>query len=123
MHARTFEGLKGRTWLLNGKQKHVEAVIVRGELTTVYFNDQTSETYRNQDEDDVLEDYLPVYGLTTEIKMPDMTDIFTLLRGNLTKIESNPSYIGQAEAINSTVNTMMNMLKVQLQYKKSKGGQ
>lgn len=47
-----------------------------------------------------------------------LSQIKDILMDNIKKVQDNPSYINQAKSINNNVNTLMNMLKLELQVKK-----
>ena len=121
MQSKEINKLRNKSWMFRGRVKHVSEVTYKNSCATVHYTDGNSDTYLMSQADEWVSDYLPIEtGLVTN-KVPDMSGIFDLLKGNIDKIQTDPQFIPQAEAVNSTINTMLNMMKVQLQFSKIKG--
>ena len=72
-----------------------------------------------------LDEFLPVAEERALAFFPakkELINIKDILMENIERVRQDKTYVGQANAINKSVNTLINMAKLEIQYQKMKEG-
>jgi hypothetical protein len=129
------KGMIGKLFLYKGKQIKIKDYHVLGEEGKTQIDIEEGEPIKTADITKFIEFCLPVddtngeekqeSGVSTVVLQETNTLIGTLqqtLLENIAQVKKNPNYIKQANVINSSVNALIGMAKLQLQVGKMNGG-
>lgn len=115
----------GKTYMYNSHNQTVKGFSIVEDEVTVITNRREISLPLDKAED-MLKDFLPVddegSGKPALINMPDqkqVADLKSIVLENIKKVEKDRAYVPQANAINKSINALINMASLELSYYKA----
>ena len=118
------ESMKGKTFMRNGRYHTVLSWQIKDDKLTVATDNGWLEFTIDKAEK-ALSEFLPVHAnnqklaITVMPKNGELQNLKEIILDNIQKVKEDKDYIKQAEAINKSIGTLINMAKLELSYIKA----
>lgn len=124
-HLKKLKAMLGKLWLHNGNQIKIINYHVLSEQGKIQIDIEGKDPMMIKDINKFIEGCLPVEETAVSVEVIQQTNglINTLqktLLDNIEKVKNDKEYIKQANVVNSSVNALIGMAKLQLQVEKLK---
>lgn len=124
MHEDRIKKMAGKYWMYKTNNVLVEAVKISDNKISIILEKDVIQ-YDHSKAKDVFEDFLPTSQSAvvrqqketlpvTYVVSSEMPDLTQTLKDSITKLKTNRDYIPQAIAINKSINTLVNLAKLEL---------
>lgn len=119
---RKLTAMLGKQWIYHGKNVTLKDVDITDTGITIE-TDGKEIKLKSSEIGAFIDECLPVEQKGLTLITPQQTNHLTALKDilmdNITKCQKDPAYIKQATVINNNVNTLINMVSLELKVRKS----
>ena len=118
------ESMKDKTFMRNGRYHTILSWQIKDDLLTVATDNGWLE-FAIYKAEKALAEFLPVHAnnqklaITVMPRNGELQNLKEIILGNIQKVKEDKDYIKQAEAINKSISTLINMAKLELSYIKA----
>ncbi|MCB0258902.1 MAG: hypothetical protein KDE62_04155 [Calditrichaeota bacterium] len=118
------EKMQGKTFMHNGRYYTVLSWQVKDEKLTVATDNGWLEFELSQ-ADKALAEFLPVHANNRQmaiVVMPkngELQNLKNVILDNIQKVQKDKDYVKQADSINKSISTLINMAKLEISYIKT----
>ena len=118
------QSMVGKTYLYNTRELRVDNYRIKDDLVIVA-TDKEIFTWSLDDAGNHIRDFMPVdnEGVTARdlVVMPDkkqLNNLKAVIMDNIDKVKQDRNYVQQANAVNKSIGTLINVANLELQYMK-----